>query len=374
MINPQSKITSPLQDHINPSVNHYIRDIAPYVGGDILPQGVTRRINLASNENVYGCSPHVKQALRALNFDLSCYPSSHQTQLRDVIASVHNLDRDRILCSNGSEEFIHLICRTYATVGSEVIMPQHGFLAYAIATQSVGATCVYADQPHHTFSVDAILACLSDKTRIVFIDNPANPLGCMLAKNEIIRLHAALPPHILLVLDEAYAEYVDDAHYESGLTLFHSAHNVIVLRTASKIYGLASMRLGFCYADMPIIEALNRIRPPFNVNALAQYLGMIAYRDQDWVDECRMRNTKIRHNFYQFLKGLGLSVQPSYGNFITLHMPQPKDAQHVYDTLLKAGISVRSLAMYNLSKCLRITMGTDAHMNEVCDIMRDLYS
>ena len=353
--------------HPNPS----ILEITPYIGGDVTPPGMFRRIVLASNENPFGPSPNVLAFFKNFSVNIASYPSGDALKLKDALSLCHQLDKERIICGNGSEDIIHLICRAYASKDDEIIMPRYGFLVYSIATKSVGARCVFAPQPDLTSNVDTLLSLVTPRTRILFLDNPGNPLGCMLPATEIKRLADHLPSHVLLVLDEAYAEFVEDSTFESGLTLLKEYPNVVVLRTFSKIYGLAGLRLGFGYAHEKILNILHRIRPPFNVNSIAQAVGSIALHDQSWVKYIKHHNLSTLYWTKEKMASLGFDIKPSFGNFLLFHCNTKERASHIYHYLGRRGIMVRPVNGYGLFEYLRVSMGKTEEMEEFIEILTD---
>ncbi|MBX9977711.1 MAG: histidinol-phosphate transaminase [Alphaproteobacteria bacterium] len=356
------------------SAKTYILDIAPYVGGDVTPAGMTRRIVLASNESPLGPSPRVLEFMQNLPLNLSSYPSGGASKLKEALSGVHNIPRDHIICGNGSEDIIHLICRAFVGEGDEVIMPQYGFLVYPIATKASGATCVRVPQPRLLSDVDALLGAVTPKTKIVFLDNPGNPLGCLMPRDDVLRLHKGIPDSVILVLDEAYAEYVADEHYESGLTLFKDATNVITLRTFSKVYGLAGIRVGFGVGAPALLDPLNRIRPPFNVNSVGQAAASIAVHDQAWVKKAKDHNMSWINWTKERLEASCFPVNPSHGNFLLFDCGSSDGAKNVYRYLGEKGIMVRPMAGYGLHHHLRVSIGRDHEMEEFISVMQDYFS
>lgn len=347
-----------------------ILEISPYVGGDVTPPGMYRRIVLASNENPFGPSPKVLEHMRGHTPNFASYPSGDAAKLRQTIGDTHNLSMDNVICGNGSEEIIHMITQTFVHAGDEVLIPEYGFLVYRIATLASSSTPVFYTQDALNHSVEAILAAVTDKTKMVFIDNPGNPLGCMLSKDDLITLRNALPDHVFLILDEAYAEFVDDESYESGLTLFKDDERVMTLRTFSKIYGLAGLRVGWGYtANKDILDALNRVRAPFNVNALAQELACVALMDKDWVRYIKDENIKNRDATRRGLSKLGYTMNPSHGNFILFDVGSKENAQSIYRFLGERGIMIRPVLGYGLSNHLRVSIGRAEDMAEFLEIL-----
>ena len=269
-----------------------IPDISPYVGGESQAEGVERPIRLASNESALGPSPKAIAAYKTLAEEIHRYPDGGADKLRDVLGRHHGLDPARIVCGAGSDELIALLQRAYAGPGAEVLYSRHGFLMYSIGAMAVGATPVAVPERNLTADVDAILARITERTRIVFIANPNNPTGTYLSINDMNRLHAGLPPNVVLAIDAAYAEFVNRNDYEPGVALVNRASNVVMLRTFSKIYALAGLRLGWAYCPPEIADVLNRIRGPFNVSAPALAAGVAAVEDVAALKRARAHNDK----------------------------------------------------------------------------------
>jgi histidinol-phosphate aminotransferase len=245
--------------------------IEAYVPGKSTAPGVARVFKLSSNETPLGPSPRAIEAYRAVSEHLQDYPDGAASALREAIGRAFGLDADRIVCGAGSDDLLNLLARAYLADGDEAIHTTHGFLVYPIATLGSGATPIVAAETNYTADVEAVLRAVTPRTKIVFLANPNNPTGTYLPFDEIKRLHAGLPPHVLLVLDAAYAEYVRRNDYESGIELVATSENVVMCRTFSKIYGLAAVRLGWMYGPAHVVDAINRIRGPFNVNAPAMW-------------------------------------------------------------------------------------------------------
>ncbi|WP_417623281.1 histidinol-phosphate transaminase [Paremcibacter congregatus] len=339
-----------------------VLNITPYKAGDAKIEGFDTVIKLASNESPMGPSPAAIDAVKtAADSGMQLYPDPACTALRAAIGDVHNIDPDQIICSNGSEELLHLLAKGYATDGDEIIFCQYGFLAYPIATHAVGATPVVVPEDNFTANVDAILAAQTGKTKIVNLANPNNPTGTYLSKSEILRLRAGLRNDILLVLDAAYAEYVDQDDYDAGFDLVNNGlENTIVTRTFSKIYGLAAARVGWAYGPKSVLDILHRIRGAFNVTALSQAAATAAVRDQDHVAKAKAHNLKWVPKLSQALSEWNMTVTPSQGNFLLAHFPGGPDQSVAADQFLRSrGIIVRPVANYGMPQALRITIGTD---------------
>ena len=350
-----------------------VLDIAPYVPGKSSAPGVDKVYKLSSNESPLGPSPKAVAAYREVAGHLQDYPDGAATELRTAIGKAYGLDPARIICGAGSDDLINLVARGYLADGDEAIYTEHGFLMYPIAIKSAGATPVIAAEKNLTADVDAILKCVTPKTKMVFIANPNNPTGTYLPFDEIKRLHAGLPPHVLLVLDAAYAEYVRRNDYEAGIELVATSENVIMLRTFSKIYGLAALRLGWIYGPATIVDALNRIRGPFNVSAPASAAGAVAIGDAAHVEASVAFNAKWLPWVSDELTKLGLKVTPSVANFILIHFPETpgKTAAEADEFLTKRGLVLRRVSAYQLPNCLRMSIGTEEANKLVVDALKE---
>ena len=338
-----------------------VLDIEAYVPGKSSAPGVAKVFKLSSNETPLGASPQAIAAYRALADQLHDYPDGPATALREAIARTYGLDPARIVCGTGSDDLLNLIARTYLRDGDEAIHTTHGFLVYPIATLGTGAKPVVAAERNFTADVDAILAAVSPRTKVVFLANPNNPTGTYIPFDEVKRLHAALAPHVLLVLDAAYAEYVRRNDYESGIELVATSDNVVMCRTFSKIYGLAALRLGWLYAPAHVVDALNRVRGPFNVNAPAIAAGIAALADTAHVERAREHNARWLAWLTEEIGKLGIRVTPSVGNFVLIHFPdmKGKTAKEADAFLTARGLIMRRLEPYKLPNALRMTIGTE---------------
>ena len=340
-----------------------ILDIAPYVGGAAHVAGVSNTVKLSSNENPFGPSDKARDAYVKAAHDLHRYPSSDHRALREAIAEVHGLDPARIICGAGSDEIITFLCQAYAGPGTEVIHTEHGFAMYRISTLAAGGTPVVVPERERVTDVDAILGAVTDATRLVFIANPNNPTGTMIGEGEITRLADGLPEHVLLVLDGAYAEYVEG--FDGGARLVEARENVVMTRTFSKLYGLGALRIGWGYAPAPVIDVLNRVRGPFNVTTAALVAAEAAVRDTAWADKCRTDNMRLRAWLAEALAEHGVPSDTSTANFILARFAS-RDQAEACDTYLNAqGVIVRRVAGYNLPNCLRITVGDEAGCRRV---------
>jgi histidinol-phosphate aminotransferase len=361
-INPDLfAMTQPI-DQSRPQPKPGVMDIAAYVPGkSAAPAGVAKVHKLSSNENPLGASPAAIEAAREVAARLEFYPDGSATKLREAIAEAHGLNPANIVCSNGSDEIIGLLAQSYLQPGDEGVFTEHGFLVYRIYIQAAGGVPVVAKETNETADVDAILAAVTPKTKVVFLANPNNPTGTYIPFEEVRRLHAGLPKHVLLVLDAAYAEYVRRNDYEAGIELVSSSQNVVMTRTFSKIHGLGGVRVGWAYAPAHIVDALNRMRGPFNVNAVAIEAGAAAMRDRAHVERTVAHNEKWLVWLSEELPKLGLRVTPSVGNFILIHFPaDEKHSAAAADNYLTArGYILRRVTAYGFPNALRMTIGTE---------------
>ena len=340
-----------------------IMQIAPYQGGASHVAGVADAVKLSSNENPFGPPEAAREAVRRSAGDLHRYPSTDHGALRAAIAEAHGLDPARIICGVGSDEILHLLCQAYAGPGSDVIHTEHGFAIYRIGALAAGATPVEVPEAARTTDVDAILAACTEATRLVFIANPNNPTGTMIAPEEVRRLADGIPATALLVLDGAYIEYVEGD--DGGAALVGERDNVVMTRTFSKIYGLGGLRVGWGYAPGHVIDVLNRIRGPFNLSTPALAAAEAAVRDADWLVRCREANTRMRAWLAAALAGHGVPSDPSHGNFILARFADRAEAEACDEYLRSQGLIVRRVGGYNLPDCLRITVGDEAACRRV---------
>ena len=346
---------------VHPQPRPGVLDIEAYVPGKSSAPGVAKVFKLSSNETPLGPSPRAVAAYQAVGAHLEDYPDGSASELREAIGRVFGLDPDRIVCGAGSDDLLNLLARAYLADADEAIHTTHGFLVYPIATLGTGAKPVVAPETNYTASVDAILAAVTKKTKIVFLANPNNPTGTYISFDEVKRLQRSLPPHVLLVLDAAYAEYVRRNDYELGIELVATSDNVVMTRTFSKIHGLAALRLGWMFGPAPVIAAINRVRGPFNVNAPAIAAGIAAIEDHDHQGRAREHNTRWLGWLAQELEALGLKVTPSVANFLLIHFPQTKgrSAKEANDFLTARGLILRQVGAYKLPNALRMSVGTE---------------
>lgn len=351
-----------------------ILDISPYVGGESKAEA-DRVIRLASNESPIGPSPRASSAFAALAEDLHRYPDGGSQALRRALGRVHDLDPDRIVCGDGSDELIANLARAYAGPGDEILYSRHGFLMYPLAGLACGATLVTSPEPELRVDVDGLLARVTAATRIVFIANPNNPTGSYLSRDELRRLHVGLPSDVVLVIDAAYAECADDiADYDPGTDLASRFDNVVMTRTFSKLYGLGGLRLGWAYGAPGIVDVLNRVRAPFNVSSAAQAAALAAVEDQAFLDDVKAHNRQWRGWLTDRLTALGLTVYPSVANFVLVDFKDiaGTDSEAIRLALKAEGILVRQMGAYGLPTCLRISIGLGPEMEAVAEALARL--
>ena len=356
-----------------PAPKEWILGISPYVPGKAAADDGRPLIKLSANENPLGTGAAARAALIAATADLATYPDPGAAKMREAIAAVHGLDPARVIYGTGSDELLHIAASAYAGPGDEILYVHYGFSVYDIAARRVGATPVIAPDKDYATDVDALLACVTEKTKVVFLANPNNPTGTMTPRDEIARLHAALRPDILFVLDQAYAEYLDADEDDGGLELAKNAANVLVTRTFSKIYGLAAERIGWGYASAEIIDALHRIRAPFNVTTAGQAAAIAAVKDQAWVDASRTHNRQWREWLADEVASLsnhGLRAVPSKANFLLILFNGKLTAEAAMKGLWDEGFATRWLPGQGLPNGLRITIGTEEQVRAVAAKLR----
>lgn len=334
---------------------------APYVPGERAIQGVTRPIKLSSNESPLGPSPRAVAAYHSLESEIFRYPDASQRALREAISGVYGVEAGRIVCGNGSDEVLSLLIRGYSGPGDEIILSQYSFSMCWTHARVHGTDVVVAPEPDCRVSVEEILRAVTPRTRMAVIANPNNPCGTYLPREELRRLHAALPAECLLVIDAAYGEFVTAADYDSGLDLAREARNVFVTHTFSKLYGLAGLRVGWGYGATDIIETLDRIRTPFNVNAAALAAATAAVQDRQHAAMVRDHTVRWRNRLTEEFQALGLEVIPSQTNFVLIRFPGGKFAPEGASEHLRArGIIVRPLGTNAPERSLRVTIGLDS--------------
>lgn len=339
-----------------PTPKKGISEISPYTPGKSKAEGAARIIKLSSNENPWGPSPKAIAAYSAEAAHMNRYPDGGHASLREAIAWVQKLPAEQLICGAGSDELIGMLVHAYAGEGDEVLYTQHGFLMYKIYTLANGATPVTAPEKNLHTDVDALLAAVTPRTKIVFVANPNNPTGTVIPFSEIRRLRAGLREDIILGLDAAYAEYLDQPDYEDGISLVKENTNTIVFHTYSKIYGLPALRLGWAFAPAHIIDVMNRVRSPFNVNTPALAAGVAAMEDQAYLAEMRTKNAVELKRVAEAIAKLGYEIVPSTTNFLLVKFGS--DVAAINQHLAARGLIVREVGGYGLPEYLRISIGT----------------
>ena len=350
-----------------------VLDIAPYVPGKAKAEGFDNPVKLSSNENILGCSPAALAAAQSADVLSNIYPDSRASALRAAIADHYALEPERLVFGCGTDEVFAMLSQVYLEPGDNIIQGQYGFGAYAIGARANLGEVRYAPEPNLRIDVDQILACVDERTRIVFIANPGNPTGTWISRSEIARLHAALPPRVLLVLDGAYAEFSTYPEFDDGLELARSSVNVVVTHTFSKLHGLAALRVGWAYAPAEVIDALERVRQPFNTSIAGQAAAIAALADVDFQRRSLEHVARWRPFLTQQLGGLGLEVTPSAANFVLARLPTTpgRTAAEAEVFLASRGYLTRGVGGYGLPEHLRITVGLEAHNRAVIEALAE---
>ncbi len=347
--------------------------IKPYVPGKATIDGVAHPVKLSSNENILGCSPKAEAAYAEAAGRLNIYPDGRSNALRAAIAERYGLEPERLTFGTGTDEIFQQISQVYLEAGDNIVQGEYGFGAYAIAARACGAEVRFAPEPDYRIDVDEVLKCVDERTRIVFIANPANPTGTWIGKDEVTRLHAGLPPSVMLVLDGAYAEFATDPNYTDGLELARTSSNVIVTHTFSKLHGLASLRVGWAYCPPEATDAIDRIRLPFNTSIAAQEAAIAALADTDFQEKSLALVEQWRPWLVQQLGGLGLEVLPSAANFLLIHFPTTpgKTAAEAEAFLASRGYLTRGVSSYSLPEHLRFNIGLEEHNRAIVDLFAE---
>lgn len=353
-----------------------IRAIAPYQPGKPITE-LAREMNLnpediiklASNENPLGVSPKAYVAMQEALEDIARYPDGNGFALRDCLCRKFNLQPEQLIFGNGSNDILELAARAFLTPGTEAVYSQHAFAVYPLVTLAIGATGISVPARNFGHDLDAMLAAVTDKTRIVFIANPNNPTGTWLAKPELRAFLAKVPEHVLVVLDEAYDEYLPAEIKSEALTWLKEFNNLLISRTMSKAYGLAGLRIGYGVTSPEVADLINRVRQPFNVNSVAQAAAVAALGDDDFVQRTYALNQAGMAQITQGLSNLGLDYIPSYGNFVSFHIA---NAAEVYQQLLKNGVIVRPVAAYEMPDYLRVSIGLHAENARFLEVLEQI--
>ena len=360
-----------MSDPIRPTPQPGILDIAPYLPGKSGAPGKSV-VKLSSNESPLGASPLAVAAFSEAAAQLDIYPEGSSKLLREALGAVHGIDPGAIVCGNGSDDLLHLLAQIYLGEGDESVMNRYGFSVYPIVTKAAGARIVMVEERDYRADVDALLAAVTARTKVVWLANPNNPTGTYLSSAEVARLHAGLRPDILLVIDNAYAEYVTAADFSTGLELVRAHENVVMVRTFSKM-GLAAARIGWLVGPQHVVDALHRIRGPFNVNLPAQKAGAAAARDVDFTARLTAHNARWRDWLTAELASNRLRVVPSQANFVMVLFEDAAHAARAFETLLAAGYVVREIGpSYGIDNGLRISIGSEAAMRGVAAVLKTL--
>ncbi|WBO22659.1 histidinol-phosphate transaminase [Sphingomonas abietis] len=353
----------------------WIDAIAPYVPGRSTTDSGVKAAKLSSNENPLGTAPAVREAFATAAATLDRYPDAGATELRDAIAAHYGLDADRVIHGTGSDEVLHLAAGAFAGLGDEVLFVRYGFSVYPIAARRVGAAPIEAPDVDYATDVDALLAAVTPKTRVVYLANPNNPTGTYLPKDELARLHAGIPADCLFVVDQAYAEYLAPEDDDGAFELAKTASNVLVTRTFSKIFGLAAERIGWGYGPAPVIEAMHKIRAPFNVTTAGQSAAIASLKATDFVEASRVHNAQWlgwMSDEIAKLSNAGLRAVPSKANFLLVLFEGQVSAEEAYTGLMERGFIVRWLPGQGLRHGLRISVGTEAQTRGLIDALREI--
>ena len=358
---------------VEPAPRPSILEIVPYTPGKSAVDGIVDPIKLSANENILGCSPRARAAYVEAASDLAAYPDGRGAKLRTALANHYGLEESRIILGTGSDEIFGLLSQVFLGAGDNIVQGQYGFGAYGIAARANEAEVRTAPEPGYRIDVDGMLDQIDDRTRLVWIANPSNPTGTFVSDREIRRLHASMPANVLLVLDGAYAEFVDDPSFSDGLDLARGEANVVVTRTFSKLHGLAALRVGWAFAPDAISDAVNRIRPPFNTSIAGQAAAIEALADKEFQVRAIEHVRRWRPWLTQQLGGLGLEVVPPSANFVLVGFPgdSGRTASAAEAFLARRGLIVRGVAGYGLPDHLRITIGLEEHNRAVVEALAD---
>ncbi|WP_194755578.1 histidinol-phosphate transaminase [Aliidiomarina indica] len=352
-----------------------IRELQPYQAGKPIEEverelGIRNIVKLASNENPLGVSPKVRDALAARISELARYPDANGFYLKQAIADKFAVSAKQITLGNGSNDVLELLARTYVTPANEVIFSQHAFVVYPLVTKAIGATPVAVPAKDYGHDLPAMLAAITDKTRMVFIANPNNPTGTFLTKEALEDFIKQVPKHVLVVLDEAYYEYVPEAERAPSFEWIQAYPNLVVSRTFSKAYGLAGLRAGYMVSHPAVADLMNRIRQPFNMNELALTASMAALKDDDFIERSVEVNSDGMQQLIRFCEHHGLDYIPSYGNFLTIETGS--ESAEIFTKLLHKGVIVRPVAGYELPNHLRVSIGLPQENDAFCNAMAEI--
>ena len=344
-----------------------------YVTGLSLFKQKVAKIKLSANESALGPSPRAIKEFNKVAKNLKRYPDSDGVFLRNILAKKFRLDLKRIILGSGSDQIFELICKAFLSKNDEVIVPEFSFIIYRIYSKIYGAKIKYAKEKNFRISIENILSKVTKKTKIVFLANPNNPTGTIIYKKELLQLRKKLRSDILLVVDDAYYEYVKDKNYLSGIKLFSNSKNVIVTRTFSKIYGLAGLRIGWGYGPKNLIYALNQIKPPFNINRAALFAAAESIKDIKWLNKEIKHVNKWSKILYDNFRNLKIETNSSYGNFLLVNFNKIRgNSKKIFYKLARSGILVRKMDIYKIKNSLRITIGNSLENRKFIKIIRKI--
>ena len=346
-----------------------------YVAGSSLFRRKTAKVKLSANECALGPSPKAIKAYNKESKNIKRYPDSNGTFLKEMISNRFKIDKDKIILGSGSDQILELVCKTYINRGDQVIIPKYSFIIYRIYSKNNGAKIIYAKEKNFTIIVKNILSKVTRKTKIVFLANPNNPTGTIIDKKELIYLRKKLRNDILLVIDDAYFEYVKQKNYLSGLKLFSRYKNVLITRTFSKIYGLAGLRVGWGFASKEIINNMNKLKPPFNVSRPALAAAVAAIKDSKWLNKEIKHINKWNKILFNTFKMMKIQTNESKANFLLVNFDRVNiSSNKVFQTLAKSGIVVRKMDAYGIKNSLRITIGKSKENRKLISILKKIFN
>ena len=345
-----------------------------YIAGQSLFKRKIAKIKLSANESALGPSPKAIRQYIKVGRNLKKYPDSEGVELRKILARKFSLDPNRIILGAGSDQILELICKAFISKDDEVIVPEYSFIIYRMYSKLYGAKVHFAKEKNYTISIKNILSKVTRKTKIVFLANPNNPTGTLISRHDLLKLRKKLRSNILLVVDDAYYEYVKNKSYSSGIKLFFNSKNVIITRTFSKLYGLAGLRIGWGYGPKKLIYALNQIKPPFNVNRPGLFAAAASVKDTKWLKREIKHTNRWTKIFYTNFKKLGIETNFSYANFLLINFDKiKKNSKNIFLKLAKSGIIVRTMDVYKIKNSLRVTIGTSSEnrkfIKKLCKII-----
>ena len=358
-----------ISSDIGISAKRGIKNIQVYKGGQSTIEGQSNFIKLSSNENSLGPSANIYSIVLKENF-LNRYPEISGLSLRRQLSKLHSIKTDQIILGNGSDEILLISALAFCQPGDEIIHAKHGFEMYSIIAKIVGSVSVVAEEVNYNVSVDSILENITASTKVIFIANPNNPTGTYLDKKDLNKLISKVPKHIIIVIDGAYFEYMNSIDNKDSFNLVKKNDNIILTRTFSKAYGLAGIRLGWCYTSRKLASILNKVKPPFNANAVALKMAEVALQDTQHLSRVVIENNKNKKWFEQELKKINIKCLPSVANFSFIECDHnSKTAEKINNLLLKNGVIIRQLHSYGLPNCLRITIGSREEMKKIIKVL-----